>query len=91
MLAHDHVPEVLAMARAAGADWLDDYVDRLRHVELEIDGYDLIEAGVPEGPAVGRGLNAALDGEARRRGLAATTTSCAWRSTRSERRPRSLA
>ncbi|HEX2359528.1 MAG TPA: hypothetical protein VHH72_06900 [Solirubrobacterales bacterium] len=60
VLAHDHAPEVLAMARAAGADWLDDYVARLRHVDLEISGYDLIDAGVPEGPAVGRGLNAAL-------------------------------
>jgi tRNA nucleotidyltransferase (CCA-adding enzyme) len=67
VLAHDHVPEVLAIARAAGAEWLDDYAKRLRHVELEIDGYDLIEAGVPEGPSVGRALNAALaaklDGE----------------------------
>lgn len=67
VLAHDHVPEVLAMARAAGADWLDEYVHRLRHVELEISGDDLIDAGVPEGPAVGKGLNAALaarlDGE----------------------------
>ena len=68
VLARDHVPEVLAIARAAGAGWLDDYVSRLRHVELEITGYDLIEAGVSEGPAIGRGLNAALaaklDGEA---------------------------
>ncbi len=68
VLAHDHIPEVLAIARAAGADWLDDYAARLRHVELEISGYDLVEAGVPEGPAIGRGLNAALaaklDGEA---------------------------
>ena len=53
MLAHDHVPFVLAMARAAGSEWLDDYVDRLRHVELEIDGYDLLEAGAPQGAAVG--------------------------------------
>jgi tRNA nucleotidyltransferase (CCA-adding enzyme) len=60
VLAQDHVPEVLAMARAAGAGWLDDYVGRLRHVELEISGYDLVDAGIPEGPAVGRGLNAAL-------------------------------
>jgi tRNA nucleotidyltransferase (CCA-adding enzyme) len=60
VLAHDHVPEVLAMARAAGAGWLDDYVERLRHVELEIDGYDLMAEGVPEGAAVGTGLNAAL-------------------------------
>ena len=68
VLARDHVPEVLAIARAAGASWLDDYAARLRHVELEISGYDLVEAGVPEGPAIGRGLNAALaaklDGEA---------------------------
>jgi tRNA nucleotidyltransferase (CCA-adding enzyme) len=67
VLARDHVPEVLAIARAAGAAWLDEYVSRLRHVELEISGYDLIEAGVPEGPWIGRGLNAALaaklDGE----------------------------
>jgi tRNA nucleotidyltransferase (CCA-adding enzyme) len=60
VLAHAHVPEVLAIARAVGAEWLDDYAHRLRHVELEITGYDLIDAGVPEGPAVGRGLNAAL-------------------------------
>jgi len=36
-------------------------------VQLEIGGGDLIAAGVPEGPAVGRGLAAALrrklDGE----------------------------
>ena len=51
---------MLALARAAGAEWIDDYVARLRHVELEIWGYDLLEAGVPEGPAIGRGLDAAL-------------------------------
>jgi len=66
-LAHGHVPGVLALARAAGASWLDDYVTRLRHVELEIWGYDLLEAGIPEGPGIGRGLDAALaarlDGE----------------------------
>lgn len=60
VLAQDHIPEVLAIARAAGAAWLDDYTARLRHVVLEISGYDLVEAGVPEGPAIGRGLNAAL-------------------------------
>ena len=51
---------MLAIARAAGAGWLDDYASRLRHVDLEITGYDLVEAGVPEGPAIGRGLDAAL-------------------------------
>jgi tRNA nucleotidyltransferase (CCA-adding enzyme) len=61
VLAHDHSPEVLAIARAAGARWLDEYAQRLRHVDLAITGYDLIEAGVPEGPAIGLGLNAALE------------------------------
>jgi tRNA nucleotidyltransferase (CCA-adding enzyme) len=50
----------LAAARLAGADWLDDYVRDWRHVRLEITGSDLMAAGVPEGPAVGRGLAAAL-------------------------------
>ena len=55
-------PEQVALAAALGAssparDWL----DRLRHVRLEIDGRDLLNAGVPEGPAIGRGLQAALD------------------------------
>jgi len=59
-LADGHAPGVLALARAAGASWLDDYVTRLRHVELEIWGYDLLEAGIPEGPAIGRGLDAAF-------------------------------
>jgi tRNA nucleotidyltransferase (CCA-adding enzyme) len=57
----------LALARALGADWLDRYIDEWRHVRLEITGGDLLAAGVPEGPAVGRGLAAALarklDGE----------------------------
>ena len=66
-LAHDERPEVLVLARAMGAEWLDDYVRDWRHVTLEIDGSDLVAAGVPEGPAVGRGLEEALrrklDGE----------------------------
>jgi tRNA nucleotidyltransferase (CCA-adding enzyme) len=57
----------LAIARALGADWLDDYVSIWRDVSLAIDGEDLIAAGVPAGPAIGRGLDAALraklDGE----------------------------
>jgi tRNA nucleotidyltransferase (CCA-adding enzyme) len=57
----------LALARALGAMWLDRYVAQWRHVRLEIDGNDLLAAGVPEGPAVGRGLTRALraklDGE----------------------------
>ena len=42
-----------------------------RHVALEIDGADLIAAGVPEGPAVGRGLAERAAHEARRRARAA--------------------
>jgi tRNA nucleotidyltransferase (CCA-adding enzyme) len=57
----------LALARALGAEWLDSYLGNWRWVRLEIDGADLIAAGVPEGPALGRGLAAALrrrlDGE----------------------------
>jgi tRNA nucleotidyltransferase (CCA-adding enzyme) len=66
-LARGARPEELLLARAMGGDWLDDYVRKWRGVTLEIDGRDLIEAGVPEGPAVGRGLQEALraklDGE----------------------------
>ena len=54
-------PEVVALAGALGEPeaaraWLDD----LRHVTLEIDGAELMRAGVPQGPAVGDGLRAAL-------------------------------
>ncbi len=34
--------------------------ERLRYVRLSISGDDLLAAGVPSGPAVGRGLRAAL-------------------------------
>ncbi|MFN2611757.1 MAG: hypothetical protein ABR536_00125 [Solirubrobacterales bacterium] len=60
-LAAGHTPESLAIARARGARWLDDYAGSWRHVTLEIDGDDLLEAGVAQGPALGRGLRAALD------------------------------
>lgn len=57
----------LAIARVLGAEWIDRYLAEWRHVRLEISGRDLLDAGVPEGPAVGRGLEAALrarlDGE----------------------------
>jgi tRNA nucleotidyltransferase (CCA-adding enzyme) len=52
-------PVELVLARALGADWLDQYLSDWRKVRLEIDGNDLLEAGVPEGPAIGRGLQAA--------------------------------
>ena len=53
-------PLELALARAMGAEWLDRYLLEWSAVRLEIDGADLIAAGVPEGPAVGRGLKGAL-------------------------------
>ncbi|MGE5409280.1 MAG: CCA tRNA nucleotidyltransferase [Syntrophothermus sp.] len=57
----------LLLARALGARWIDQYLDSWRRVSLAIDGDDLIAAGVPRGPALGRGLAAALaakqDGE----------------------------
>lgn len=66
-LADGHDPVDLVLARALGAEWLDDYMAKWRAVELEIDGADLLAAGVPQGPALGRGLAAALraklDGE----------------------------
>ncbi len=66
-LAERRDPVELILARAMGADWLDLYLSRWRKVELEIDGDDLIAAGIEEGPAIGRGLRAArnrkLEGE----------------------------
>jgi len=54
-------PELVALAGALGpAGQAREWLERLREVELEIDGRDLLAAGVPEGPAVGRGLRGAL-------------------------------
>jgi len=54
-------PELVALAGALGPeDQAREWLERLRHVRLEIDGDDLIAAGVPQGPAVGQGLRAAL-------------------------------
>lgn len=64
--------ELVALAGALGPEpaarrWLHD----LRHVRLEIDGHDLLDAGVVPGPEVGAGLERALaaklDGRARGR------------------------
>lgn len=55
-------PELVALAGALGpARTASEWLERLRHVRLEIDGNDLLAAGVEQGPAVGRGLQAALD------------------------------
>ncbi|HET9153876.1 MAG TPA: hypothetical protein VFN85_07145 [Solirubrobacterales bacterium] len=66
-LAERRDPVELVLARAMGAGWLDQYLTSWRQVGLEIDGDDLIAAGVEQGPAIGRGLRAArrrkLEGE----------------------------
>jgi tRNA nucleotidyltransferase (CCA-adding enzyme) len=66
-LAAPHDGVELVLARALGAEWLDRYVGEWRDVALEIDGSDLIGAGLSQGPALGRGLEEALrrklDGE----------------------------
>jgi tRNA nucleotidyltransferase (CCA-adding enzyme) len=54
-------PELVALAGAIGPErQARDWLTRLRHVGLEIDGSDLLAAGVPQGPLIGRGLRAAL-------------------------------
>lgn len=54
-------PELVAIAGALGAEQpATEWLDRLRHVRLEIDGRDLLAAGIPEGPRVGLALRAAL-------------------------------
>jgi tRNA nucleotidyltransferase (CCA-adding enzyme) len=66
-LARAHDPVELTLARALGGEWLDRFVAEWDAVRLEIDGGDLIAAGVEQGPALGRGLATALrrklDGE----------------------------
>jgi tRNA nucleotidyltransferase (CCA-adding enzyme) len=66
-LASGRDPVELVLARAIGAEWLDRYLDEWRDISLEIDGEALIAAGIPQGPAIGRGLEEALrrklDGE----------------------------
>jgi tRNA nucleotidyltransferase (CCA-adding enzyme) len=66
-------PETLALALAMGApaEPVLRFLADLRSVHLEITGDDLIDAGVPRGPAVGRALDGVLrrklDGELRGR------------------------
>jgi tRNA nucleotidyltransferase (CCA-adding enzyme) len=66
-LARGADPVELVLARALGAQWLDRYQTEWRQVALEIDGEELIAAGVPQGPQIGQGLAEALrrklDGE----------------------------
>ncbi|HEV7174002.1 MAG TPA: hypothetical protein VGN29_00845 [Solirubrobacteraceae bacterium] len=57
----DAGPELVALAGALGPEReAREWLANLRHVRLEIGGNDLIEAGMPEGRAIGIGLHAAL-------------------------------
>lgn len=62
-LASPWDPAQLLVARALGAEWLDRYAAEWRHTKLEITGEDLLAEGIGEGPAIGRGLEAALSGK----------------------------
>lgn len=59
-LASRFTPVELLLARASGARWLDEWRNNWRNVRLEIAGADLLAAGIPQGPAVGAGIRAAL-------------------------------
>ncbi len=67
--ASQAAPESVALAGAwALHEWefsdviyaAEEWLSRLRHVRLQITGEDLLAAGIPEGPEIGRRLEAAL-------------------------------
>ena len=64
-LARGHDAIELVLARAAGVEWLDDWLD-WREVTLEISGSDLTAAGLvgPMSACPEAALTAKLDGEA---------------------------
>ena len=68
-LLHSEHPETLALTLAYGAPGgpILRYLSDLQDVRLEITGDDLVEAGIPESPALGRALEETLrkklDGE----------------------------
>lgn len=51
----------LLIARACGVEWLDAWRNEWSLVRLDITGGDLLAAGVPEGPQIGAGLDAARE------------------------------
>ena len=59
--AEPTVALALAMALGAPHDPIVRWVTELRSVRLEITGDDLLAAGVPEGPGLGRALDATLN------------------------------
>lgn len=61
-LLHGEPPEALALAMALGAPPAPvlRFVGKLQHVRLEVTGADLLAAGVPQSPALGRALEGTL-------------------------------
>lgn len=53
--------EAVALAPPQDRDGAHRWLDELRHVALEIDGDDLLAAGIPRGPEIGTRLRATLD------------------------------
>lgn len=60
LLAHGFRPAELLVNRALGVEWLDRYENEWATVRPSITGDDLVLAGLPQGPAIGVGLAAAL-------------------------------
>jgi tRNA nucleotidyltransferase (CCA-adding enzyme) len=62
LLLEGEPPEALALALACGApsELVLRWVTELSGVRLEIGGSDLLAAGIPEGPAIGRALRETL-------------------------------
>ena len=60
-LARGHSRAELLVATAAGCEWLAQFANEWSAVSLEIDGEDLIAAGVPQGPAIGAALRETLE------------------------------
>jgi len=59
--AERHDPVQALLARASGAEWLDNWLSEWRGIEIEISGNDLVDAGIERGRAVGAGLDAAME------------------------------
>jgi tRNA nucleotidyltransferase (CCA-adding enzyme) len=51
---------IAARRKGSAAAVIRDWIDTARHIRLQIDGNDLLQAGIAKGPAIGRGLEAAL-------------------------------
>jgi len=60
-LARGLRPAEALINRARGAGWLDRFEEDWSQVRLSIGGDDLVLAGIPQGPAIGAGLAAALE------------------------------